>query len=74
MSLPSKGCSDVRWKYAMAEHWAEVHAEQVVPCKITVGLDERAALKAVDSRSDLPPACTNMCDICSWSCPRGLAV
>jgi hypothetical protein len=37
MSCPSEGCSDVRWKYVMAGHWAEAHAEQAVPSKITRG-------------------------------------
>jgi hypothetical protein len=45
MPCHSKGCSNVRWKYAMAEHWAEAYAEQAVPSEITIGRDVLKALK-----------------------------
>jgi hypothetical protein len=47
MPCHSKGCSDARWKHAMAEHWAEVQGEQAVPFEITVGPEERNPPKAL---------------------------
>jgi hypothetical protein len=45
MPCPFPGCSDVRWKYAMPEHWAAAHADTPLPPGITIGDNERAAIR-----------------------------
>jgi hypothetical protein len=41
------GGSMLECSAGVAEHWAEAHAKQALPREITIGPEERDALKAV---------------------------